>query len=49
MVAHINRPTTWRGRIDAQEKTPTDLMNEDDINERFSFVMKRELMRSFPY
>jgi hypothetical protein len=49
MVAHNDRPTTWWGRSEAQEKTPTDLMNEDDINERFSFVMKRELMRSLAY
>jgi len=48
MVAHNDRPTKWWGRSDAQGKTPTDLMNEDDINERLKKI-KRELMRSLPY
>jgi len=32
MVANKDRPTKWWGRSDAQGKTPTDLMDEDDIN-----------------
>jgi hypothetical protein len=36
MVANKDRPTKWWGRSDAQGKTPTDLMNEDDINERLN-------------
>ena len=32
MVANKDGPTRW-SRSDAQGKTPTDLMNEDDINE----------------